>query len=115
MIVRAPIRLFGLFKGFSTPGALPDVRLAPLPIHDRLAIRQPGDPDSVVSPGSPTPSSQLALKPAFEVNDILLKAYQPDPTVDPHDFLKTRGAGAFSPLDAVGRPYQLRFGARLVW
>lgn len=82
--------------------------------HGRVSIRQPGDPDSVISPGAATPSRQVALKPAFEVNDILLKAYQPDPTVTPNDN-KPRGAGAFSPLDAAGRPFQLRFGARLVW
>jgi hypothetical protein len=82
--------------------------------RNSYSIRQPGDPDSVISPGAPTPSNHFAVKPAFEVNDILLKAYQPDPTVDPHDN-KTRGAGVFSPLDAIGRPLQLRFGARLVW
>jgi len=112
LIVKVPIHLFGLVKQLLDSPA--PVRLAPLPVHDRLAIRQTGDPDSVVSPGSPTPSNHLALKASFEINDLLLKAYEPDPTVDPHDN-RTRGAGAFSPLDARGRPLQLRFGARLVW
>lgn len=82
--------------------------------HERLHIRQAGDPDSVISPGAPTPSNAVALKPSVEINDILLKAYAPDALVTPGDN-RFRAAGAFSPLDEHGRPYQLRLGARLVW
>jgi hypothetical protein len=115
-VVTAPFRLFGIVRQFFDPKTPVPLRMEPMPMpeKEKLPIRQPGDPDSVISPGGPTPSKHIALRPAFEVNDLLLKAYQPDPTVDPHDN-RTRGAGAFSPLDAGGRPYQFRFGARLVW
>ena len=113
-VVTVPISVFELFRGFLDSRRAAPLRLEPLADCDKLGIRQPGDADSVISPGAPTPSKQVALKPAFEVNDLLLKAYEPDPTVDPHDN-RTRGAGAFSPLDTHGRPYQFRFGARLVW
>jgi hypothetical protein len=81
---------------------------------EKVSIRQAGDPDSVISPGAPSPTNELKLIPAFEINDILLKAYSPDANLDPHDN-RFRAAGAFSPLDHAGRPYQLRLGARLVW
>jgi len=113
-VVTVPIRVFEFFRGFLDSRRVAPVRMEPLGERDRLGLRQPGDPDSVISPGAPTLSNTFALKPAFEVNDLLLKAYEPDPTVDPHDG-RTRGAGAFSPLDARGRPYQFCFGARLVW
>jgi len=114
LIVGVPIHLFELVKQLFESPPPPTVRLEPLPGQEGLAIRQVGDPDSVVSPGSATPSHRLSLKASFEINDLLLKAYEPDPTVDPNDN-KTRGAAAYSPLDARGRPLQLRFGARLVW
>jgi hypothetical protein len=113
-VVTVPIRVFELFRGFLDSRRAAPLRLEPLADRNKLGIRQPGDADSVISPGAPTPSNHFALKPAFEVNDLLLKAYEPDPTVDPRDN-RTRGAGAFSPLDARGRPYQFYFGARLVW
>ena len=113
-VVTVPIRVFEFFRGFLDSRRAAPVRMEPLRERDRLRLRQPGDPDSVISPGAQTPSNKVALKPAFEVNDLFLKAYEPDPTVDPH-VSRTRGAGAFSPLDAHGRPYQFSFGARLVW
>ncbi len=113
-VVTVPIRVFEFFRGFLDSRRAAPLRLEPLADRDKLGIRQPGDPDSIISPGAPTPSNHVALKPAFEVNDLLLKAYEPDPTVDPRDN-RSRGAGAFSPLDARGRPYQFCFGARLVW
>lgn len=81
---------------------------------ETLHFRQPGDPDSVVSPGAPGASHELRLLPALEINDILLKAYKPDPTLGPMDN-RLRAAGAFTALDEHGRPYQFRLGARLVW
>jgi hypothetical protein len=81
---------------------------------ETLRIRQPGDPDSMISPGRTGASNELRLLPTLEINDILLKAYRPDPTLEPNDN-RFRAAGVFSPLDEHGRPYQFRFGARLVW
>lgn len=78
------------------------------------AFRLPGDPDSVFSPGGPSPSGKLKLLAAVEVNDVVLKSITPDPTIAPSD-TRTRAPGSWAPLDAAGRPYQLRLGARLVW
>ena len=105
---------FNLLRFFGDLRSLLPIRIEARTAPKKISLRQSGDPDSVISPGAPTPSQQMAMKPAFEVNDILLKAYRPDPTVDPNDN-RVRGAGAFSPLDAGGRPYQFRLGARLVW
>ena len=77
-------------------------------------FHQPGDPDSLFTFGHPTPEGELRLKAAIEVNDIILKALPPDLLVSPGD-TRPRSAGSFSALDARGRPYQLRLGARLVW
>jgi len=109
------VSLAKVFRLFSDLTSIPFLRLHgsardPDPLH----LRQPGDPDSVISPGAATPSREVSLKPAFEINDILLKAYAPDSFVSPGDN-RLRSAGAFSPLDEHGRPYQLRLGARLVW
>ena len=110
-----PASLLKVFKAFS---GLTSLQLPRLPWAVKpplqLKIRQPGDADSVISPGAQTPSREVALKPAFEINDILLKAYTPDALVTPGDN-RFRSAGTFSPLDEHGRPYQFRLGARLVW
>ena len=104
------VKVFQLFSGLTS---LPFLRLPDLPKPpDRISIRQAGDPDTVISPGKATPSNELALKPALEINDILLKAYAPRALVESREI---RSAGTFSPLDEHGRPYQLRLGARLVW
>ncbi len=102
------LQLFRLFPDLSSP---PPVRVEG-GVHpaESLRIRQPGDPDSVVSPGAPGLSHEIKFLPAFEINDILLKAYAPDPTLAPGDN-RLRAAGAFSPLDRGGRPYQFRLGA----
>ncbi len=106
-----PPQQFRLFPEISLPSLRLDDIARP---SERISIRQPGDPDSVVSPGSPSPTQELKLLPAFEINDILLKAYTPDALLDPHDN-RVRAAGAYSPLDEHRRPYQFRLGARLVW
>ncbi len=107
----APRQRFQLFPELSLPSLrLGDIAHAP----ERISIRQPGDPDSLVSPGSPSATQELKLLPAFEINDILLKAYTPDALLDPRDN-RVRAAGAYSPLDEHRRPYQFRLGARLVW
>jgi len=105
------IRLLQLFPDLSAPAIRLNTGARP---SETLRIRQPGDPDSVVSPGSPGLSNEIRFLPALEINDILLKAYKPDPALGPADS-RFRAAGAFCPLDEHGRPYQLRFGARLVW
>jgi len=110
------ISLSGVFQFFSDLTKLPYLPFQSKvkPPAQHLYIRQSGDPDSVISPGAPTPSNQVSLKPSFEINDILLKAYTPDPTLSPGDN-RFRAAGAFSPIDEHGRPYQFTLGARLVW
>jgi hypothetical protein len=104
--------VFSFFSDLTKLPLLPFAKNARSP--EKLHIRQAGDPDSVISPGAATPSREVALKPTVEINDILLKAYTPDALVTPGDN-RFRAAGAFSPLDEHGRPYQLRLGARLVW
>jgi len=110
-----PASLLKVFKVFSDLTSLQLPRLpwaAKPPLQ--LKVRQPGDADSVISPGAQTLSREVALKPAFEINDILLKAYTPNSYVQPGEW-RFRTAGAFSPLDEHGRPYQFRLGARFVW
>lgn len=77
-------------------------------------VRLPGDADSVFTLGGPGPSGQARLRLAVEVNEVLLKALSPDPKLESND-LRGRAGGDWKPLDAAGRPYQLRFGARLIW
>jgi len=102
---------FRLFPELS----LPSLHLGQVaPPSERISIRQPGDPDSVISPGTPSPTHEVKLLPAIEINDLLLKAYTPDAILDPREN-RFRAAGAYSPLDHAGRPYQLSLGARLVW
>lgn len=103
---------FRLFPDLSHPP--PPQLNANVRSPETLRIRQPGDSDSVISPGAPSASNEIRFLPALEINDILLKSYKPDPTLSPNDN-RFRAAGAFSPLDASGRPYQFRLGARLVW
>ncbi|MHB8796942.1 MAG: hypothetical protein ACYDBY_00630 [Thermoanaerobaculia bacterium] len=94
-------------------------RLAPLPpelgvFSDESLIRLPGDPDSVLTLGGPVPSGEPRLRFAIEVNEAVLKLIPPDPRVRPDD-TRSRAGGDWHPVDATGRPYQLRLGARLVW
>lgn len=77
-------------------------------------LHQPGDPDSLFTIGSPTPHGELRLQAAVEVNDVVLRALAPDLRVDPSD-TRFRPAGDYRALDATGRPYQFRLGAKLVW
>jgi hypothetical protein len=104
------------FQLFPAPPALdaaaPFAALRELRVE--YLVRLPGDPDSVFTLGGPSPSGQASLRLAVEVNEVVLKALAPDPKVDATDG-RGRSGGDWKPLDAVGRPYQLRFGARLIW
>ena len=80
----------------------------------RRLLHQPGDPDSLFTFGSSTPQGELRLQAAVEVNEVILRALAPDLRVDPAD-TRSRAAGDYRALDATGRPYQLRLGAKLVW
>ena len=104
----ARFRLFSLM-----PLPLPVLDLSGLPDEKRL-FHQQGDPDSLFTLGDPTPGGQVHLKAAIEINELFLKAIPPDASVGSAD-TRPRAAGSFLPLDASGRPYQLRLGARLVW
>ena len=97
----------------SRPFLLPVLDLSDLPEEKRL-FHQAGDPDSLFTLGDPTPEGQLHLKAAIELNEIHLKAIPPDASQGLGE-TRPRAAGSFLPLDASGRPYQLRLGARLVW
>lgn len=77
-------------------------------------VRLAGDSDSVFTLGGPAPSGQPRLRLAVEVNEALLKVLAPDPAVDRND-PRGRIGGDWKPIDAAGRPYQLRLGARLIW
>ena len=94
-------------------------RSTPLPLElgvlsGESLIRLPGDPDSVLTLGGPVPSGEPRLRFAIEVNEAVLKLIPPDPRVCPDD-TRSRAGGDWQPVDATGRPYQLRLGARLVW
>ena len=94
-------------------------RSTPLPLElgvfsDESLIRLPGDPDSVLTLGGPVPSGEPRIRFAIEVNEAVLKLIPPDLRVRPDD-TRSRAGGDWQPVDATGRPYQLRLGARLVW
>ncbi len=91
----------------------PALGLSGLPDEKRL-FHQQGDPDSLFSLGDPTPGGEVHLTAAIEVNEFFLKVIPPDGRVGSAD-TRPRAAGSFLPLDTLGRPYQLRLGARLVW
>jgi len=100
---------------------LPADLLRPAPAAPELGvfseeslIRLPGDPDSVLTLGGPVPSGEPRLRFAIEVNEAVLKLIPPDPRVRADD-TRSRAGGDWQPVDATGRPYQLRLGARLVW
>ena len=102
-----------VFHLFAETGAQTPIAFIATEVPTR-AFHQPGDPDSLFTFGKPTPEGELRLKAAFEVNDVVLHAIAPDLRVDPTD-TRPRAAGDYRALDARGRPYQLRLGARLVW
>ncbi len=112
MLMKAMERFTLLPKLFS-PSASPQVPSAMPESHERL-LHQKGDPDSLITLGGSSPEGELRVKPAFEINEIFLKANPPDIRVDPTD-TRPRSAGSFTALDERGRPYQFRLGARLVW
>jgi hypothetical protein len=96
----------------------PELALMRLPFSAQAsatrAFHQQGDPDSLFTFGGATPDGEVRLRAAFELNDVVLHAIAPDLRVDPSD-TRPRSAGDYRALDARGRPYQLRLGARLVW
>ncbi len=112
MLMKAMER-FTLFPKLFSPSASRRVPSGMPEGHERL-LHQPGDPDSLLTLGGSSPEGELRVKPAFEINEIFLKANPPDIHVDPTD-TRPRSAGSFTALDERGRPYQFRLGARLVW
>jgi hypothetical protein len=106
------VERFRLFPDMAPP-APPPLDVSPSGESKRY-FHQSGDPDSLFTFGKATPQGELRLKAAFEVNEITLKAIAPDFRVDPSD-TRPRAGGDYRALDAGGRPYQLRLGARLVW
>ena len=83
-------------------------------VRRESVVRLPGDSDSVFSLGGPGPSGEPRFRFAVEVNEATLKLLTPDPKVESSD-TRPRSGGDWKPIDATGRPYQLRFGARLIW
>jgi len=109
----APIKLkFHLFAG--DPPETDRLSLSGVSYEERRLFHNPGDPDSLFTLGSPTKTGELHLRAALEVSDVVLRAITPDPLVESTD-TRPRAAGDYRALDATGRPYQLRLGARLVW
>lgn len=102
--------LFTPFRALRPAPPLPDVAV----FGRESLVRLPGDPDSVLTLGGPVPSGEPRFRFAVEVNEAVLKLIAPDPKVHPDD-VRSRAGGDWQPVDATGRPYQLRLGARLVW
>lgn len=108
----APLR----FQLFPSPPSLATV----LPLtgvegmKQESLLRLPGDADSLFTLGGPAPSGQPRVRLAVEVNEASLKLLAPDPKVESSD-ARGRPGGDWKPIDSAGRPYQLRFGARLIW
>ena len=114
--VEAPSAPSPLFRLFLAPPALQ--ASAPLAglgaVKAESLVRLPGDPDSVFSLGGPGPSGEPHFRLAVEVNEATLKLLTPDPKVEASD-TRPRSGGDWKPIDSAGRPYQLRFGARIIW
>ena len=104
---------FSLFPELSLPPARSPFSGA-LSAESKRLFHQPGDPDSLFTFSGPSPQGDLRLSAAFDVNDVVLRSIAPDLRVDPAD-TRPRSPGDYRALDATGRPYQLRLGARLVW
>ncbi|HYN41790.1 MAG TPA: hypothetical protein VE129_08440 [Thermoanaerobaculia bacterium] len=104
------------FRLFLAPPALQ--ASAPLAgvgaVKTESLVRLPGDPDSVFSLGGPGRSGEPQFRLAIEVNEATLKLLTPDPKVEASD-TRPRSGGDWKPIDSAGRPYQLRFGARIIW
>ena len=83
------------------------------PSRDRL-FHMSGDPDALFTLGDLGGSDTMRVKAALELNDVILHAITPDLNLAPSD-TRQRAAGDYCALDAIGRPYQFRLGARLVW
>ena len=105
-----------LFRLFVAPPAL--AAAASLAQFDATRaeslVRLPGDSDSVFTLGGPAPSGQPRVRLAVEVNEAILRVLAPDPKIESND-LRGRAGGDWKPIDAWGRPYQLRLGARIIW
>ena len=111
-----PAAIAQRFQLFPGPPAL--TASAPLagfdPAKGQSLVRLPGDSDSVFTLGGPGPSGEPRLRLAVEVNEAVLRVLSPDPKVEASD-TRPRSGGDWKPIDAAGRPYQLRFGARIIW
>lgn len=107
-----PPQRFRLFR-LPAPAEHPPLDLEPVQGNRRL-FHQPGDADSLFTVGAPSPEGEIRLRAAVEVNEVILRAIAPDLRIDPGD-TRPRAAGDYRALDAGGRPYQFRLGARLVW
>ena len=109
----APPQQFRLF--LAPPALQASAPLAGLDaVKAESLVRLPGDPDSVFSLGGPGPSGEPRFRLAVEVNEATLKLLAPDPKVESND-TRPRSGGDWKPIDSAGRPYQLRFGARIIW
>lgn len=92
---------------------VPLIALAtPAAARDERLFHLTGDADSMFTLGMATNRPGPALGLALEVNDVVLKALPPDPRREESD-TRPRACGDYRALDATGRPYQLRIGARL--
>jgi hypothetical protein len=103
-------RLFSVFRPFASAGSVPKIET----VRTESLVRLPGDSDSVFTLGGPGPSRQARVRFAIEVNEAILKVLAPDPRIESTD-MRGRSGGDWKPIDATGRPYQLRLGARLIW
>lgn len=114
--IELPVGLPQQFRLYAAPPALESS--APLARFDTTKVeslvRLPGDSDSVFTLGGPGPSGEPRVRLAVEVNEAVLRVLAPDPKVESKD-TRPRSGGDWKPIDASGRPYQLRLGARIIW
>jgi hypothetical protein len=112
-VLAAPPQQFRLY--LAPPALQASAPLAGLDVvRTESFVRLPGDADSVFSLGGPGPSGEPHFRLAVEVNEAALKLLTPDPKVEASD-TRPRSGGDWKPIDSAGRPYQLRFGARIIW
>lgn len=84
---------------------------APAAAKEERLFHLAGDSDTVFTFGMSSHRTGPSLGLAVEVNDVVLKSLPPDPRSNDSE-TRPRPCGDYRALDAAGRPYQLRIGAR---
>jgi len=114
----APIREAPAWQVFASRyGLAPRLRPGPVTLDGsvdaagRRLFHNQGDPDSLFTMGQ-VRRGRVSVSAAFEMNDVVNRVVAPQPGVGDD---RPRSAGDWQPVDRLGNPRQLRFGARIAF